>query len=423
MGVRAVVAAGWAVDDGAAETFAKAFYRAMGSGIAFGESTRLAREETWRNCPGVDTWGAYQCYGDPDYRMVRNQGVGAIVAGQSDYVAPAEAIADLMNLRVDALTLTRAEIAGLREGLSRIQERLDRAEQAAGEDWRSRGDLLEALGLAHGELGFFQEAVELLARAIRSEGKPGTGGAQDQRARFQARWAMALHRAGDTQQALRECQSALDDLQAPGPSGEGWLTRERCRSLTAIHSRRVQMLAPGKREEELERLIKVYDRYAAQWPGLGADPLTPYSRLLWLTAHYLLTAYRKTSLDEDCPDFDSRCTELEQRVLADQHVTRGIWNEAILRELHLLEALRRDTLVDRVPEIIAGLRRAMTRGVSERQFSAIVNNLDLLCTLCAGATVNRAAFRERARTLAELRQTLLEQAGAPSPEDRPRSTG
>ena len=45
MGVRAVVAAGWAVDDRAASTFATKFYDCMLSGGAFGDAVQMARNE------------------------------------------------------------------------------------------------------------------------------------------------------------------------------------------------------------------------------------------------------------------------------------------------------------------------------------------------------------------------------------------
>nr|WP_269747360.1 CHAT domain-containing protein [Imhoffiella purpurea] len=49
MGVRAVVAAGWAVDDQAAPTFAETFYHLMTNGSRFGEAVRRARERTWQD--------------------------------------------------------------------------------------------------------------------------------------------------------------------------------------------------------------------------------------------------------------------------------------------------------------------------------------------------------------------------------------
>ena len=73
MGVRAVVAAGWAVDDAAALAFANTFYRLMLAGETFGEAVRAAREEVWLRYRGVNTWGAYQCYGDPSYTLLRGR--------------------------------------------------------------------------------------------------------------------------------------------------------------------------------------------------------------------------------------------------------------------------------------------------------------------------------------------------------------
>ena len=69
MGVRAVVAAGWAVDDAGAATFSTIFYDEMLKGHAFGEAVKLARCATFERHSGSNTWGAYQCYGDPEYRL------------------------------------------------------------------------------------------------------------------------------------------------------------------------------------------------------------------------------------------------------------------------------------------------------------------------------------------------------------------
>src|SRR5262249_17985625 len=74
IGVRCVVAAGWAVDDGPAKLFAQRFYQALTLGRTFAEAVGLAREETHRSPPGSNPWAAYQCYGDPDwlYAMERD---------------------------------------------------------------------------------------------------------------------------------------------------------------------------------------------------------------------------------------------------------------------------------------------------------------------------------------------------------------
>ncbi len=65
IGVRCVVAAGWAVDDAAAQAFATAFYAALLRGARFIDAAAEARAVAL-NYGGI-TWAAYQCYGDPDW--------------------------------------------------------------------------------------------------------------------------------------------------------------------------------------------------------------------------------------------------------------------------------------------------------------------------------------------------------------------
>lgn len=70
MGARAVVAAGWQVGDAEGQNFAQTLYREMLLGRPFGDAVREARSSVWR--PGTqagNTWGAYQCYGDPEWRL------------------------------------------------------------------------------------------------------------------------------------------------------------------------------------------------------------------------------------------------------------------------------------------------------------------------------------------------------------------
>jgi hypothetical protein len=68
MGVRCVVAAGWAVDDEAACTFSGAFFKAfVQDSYPFGEALFKARKITYKMHPTTNTWGAYQAYGDPNY--------------------------------------------------------------------------------------------------------------------------------------------------------------------------------------------------------------------------------------------------------------------------------------------------------------------------------------------------------------------
>src|SRR5205085_11230677 len=65
IGVRCVVAAGWAVDDAAASAFATTFYASLLGGRRFLDAVGDARKAA--RTYGGNTWAAYQCYGDPDW--------------------------------------------------------------------------------------------------------------------------------------------------------------------------------------------------------------------------------------------------------------------------------------------------------------------------------------------------------------------
>jgi len=68
-GVKVVIAAGWAVDDTAALYFTGIFYHAMLGGNNFGDAVKEARAKTFAKYPNTNTWGAYQCYGDPFFKL------------------------------------------------------------------------------------------------------------------------------------------------------------------------------------------------------------------------------------------------------------------------------------------------------------------------------------------------------------------
>lgn len=69
IGVKAAIIAGWQIDDLAAEQFAVKFYEEMYNGRSFGEAVKIARNLIFSLFGSSNTWGAYQCYGDPYYQF------------------------------------------------------------------------------------------------------------------------------------------------------------------------------------------------------------------------------------------------------------------------------------------------------------------------------------------------------------------
>ena len=409
MGVRAVIAAGWAVDDRAALTFAESFYRYMANGNRFGDAVRLARERTWRDHRGHNTWGAYQCYGDPDFVLGGGGGPRQPPA-DIGYVCPAEAVADLDNLRADALTADTARVQKLRERVRQVEQALTAIAAGGGPSWQECGDVAEALGLAQGELGRFEDAVANLDRAIRADDARVSWNAIEQRARYQSRQALELCRRGDDasrQLGLSLFESALKALAALERDPQGKLTVERYRSLSGVHWRRVQTLPASEREAELERLVSVFERAAAELNRGDADPLDPYSRLLWLTGKLLLSAYSAKRLADLCPAFADWCAEIERRAPQYERDFPGASADAIKLELRLLKHMEQGTLTDPGADaLIADLQEILTRGASQRQLASLLDYVELLQTLAEGATHKKTSFRPQAVPLARIAEAL-----------------
>jgi CHAT domain-containing protein len=96
MGVKVVVAAGWAINDAAASDFTKDFYNCMFEGYTFGEAIKYARKKCYENYPNSNTWGAYQCYGDQFYTLTKTNTVKRLE--KKKYYIIEQAQIDLENL-------------------------------------------------------------------------------------------------------------------------------------------------------------------------------------------------------------------------------------------------------------------------------------------------------------------------------------
>jgi CHAT domain-containing protein len=119
-GVKVVIAAGWAVDDAAAQEFTEIFYRAMFNGYPFGEAVQQARKVIYGKYKHTNTWGAYQCYGDQFYTLTKGQYKPKAKA----YVISQEAEVELTNL-LNKLEIPGYTTEGLFAELQTISDAVD----------------------------------------------------------------------------------------------------------------------------------------------------------------------------------------------------------------------------------------------------------------------------------------------------------
>lgn len=150
IGVKAVIVAGWQVKDTTAEKFANQFYNELFEGASFGNAVKKARSSIYNeNSPNDNTWGAYQCYGDPYYRL--NQRQAKVTKEVKKYIIEEEIIIDLENL-LNSLDVRGTKLEDVRERLKIISD--GRIKAAIPLSTR----ITEIEALIYYELGLYQDA-------------------------------------------------------------------------------------------------------------------------------------------------------------------------------------------------------------------------------------------------------------------------
>ena len=182
MGVKAIVAAGWAVDDTAAVTFARVFYKCLFIGYQFGDAVKKARRETYRLHGDTNTWAAYQCYGNPAYEL----GKGYVIS--DIYVDIEEAILEVNNLFEIAKTASAQGIDVIRLALENLRDKIKQQNQR----WLDDPRLLEALGQAFAEVFLLEEAAMFFDHAIKNSKSTASIKAIEQSANCHIRLAIQM---------------------------------------------------------------------------------------------------------------------------------------------------------------------------------------------------------------------------------------
>ncbi len=255
MGCKAVIAAGWAVDDQAANTFAGNFYRAMFQGARFGQAVLQARKETHTLHPFTNTWGAFQAYGDERYRF---PDVGDEDVFKNEYVHPSHIIADLDMLGA------RLKDATQREKKDYYGKKIAAIENAArGADFQHAG-VREKLASAWAELDDKERAIGHYRAALAFEDAELSLHALEQLANLEIRQGARLLESKDNtkhDKGERYMKEGLDRLNLLIKIGS---TVERHSLKGSYWKRRAQAFAArGNRKGIKECLVEMQKDYRA----------------------------------------------------------------------------------------------------------------------------------------------------------------
>lgn len=403
MGVKAVVAAGWAVDDAAAKSFAAHFYQHMLADQPFGLAVQKARKAIFDAFPNLNTWGAYQCYGDPDFRLY-NKGNGSAKPALPPFYTPAELVVELENL-------AGRERFGYGD-LSEVDAILERIPPDLKADWSERADVLGAMGFAFGEFGDLEKAVEFLDKAVKVHKSDMPLRRLEIRANFKARLAARLARQARKEYALRIetlFREAFDEIAMLLGLGE---TPERYNLCASAWKRAALTEVDGeKRQECLREMRNSYASAEAlfhtEQRAKTADPAQrdqfPYSTMNKWTGELLLS--EEPSLGGKLDTLLDECRAAADWAENEDDDKPKFRLATVAPDSLLLQALARQTLDDDRERIIEGYRNAWQRGTSRRAFASVQDQFDLLIAALP------AHFDDQRKTLVEIASQVRLMAG------------
>ncbi|HWL70214.1 MAG TPA: CHAT domain-containing protein, partial [Geminicoccus sp.] len=266
-GVRGVVAAGWAVDDDAAEQFAITFYQRMLEGDEFGSATQKARHKAYEVSPTGTTWGAYQCYGEPDMRLpgmaqTAREETSKSYAGVAEVIALAEQITEDINVGLER------DEALLRRRLVELED------EARRRSWFGNAELRVAFAEARAELGDLAQAIQHYEEASKGSDTKFKVKAIEQLANLAARSATRVYRSAgpvkpDVSQTVRVIERArarVEGLeQVLGPTAERAILRG------GSWKRLAQVQTGDARQQALLEMEKAYEEAVCLSPGNAKD--------------------------------------------------------------------------------------------------------------------------------------------------------
>ena len=173
IGVRCVVAAGWAVDDDAAYTFAETFYRGiLQDKLQFGDAVFEARRDTYRKHGSSLTWGAYQAYGDPGWRVDPRAESSSRTEDAGKFVALEELIDQIDRIR---MSIYRRRESISKSDANRIAAELKMLLSRCPPSWLDQPAMNLELAQTYALLGgeYFENALRLYSAAIAAEDRAG----------------------------------------------------------------------------------------------------------------------------------------------------------------------------------------------------------------------------------------------------------
>ena len=389
-GVKAVVAAGWAVDDDPAAEFAQVFYEAVLRGENLGDAVKQARNAAHRLAPDSNTWGAYQCYGDPGFRLA----VEAPSAGYgTDPVSESDLTDRLETEEVRAgVAATTSDLTWIAQKVRQRYVPLVEGPKADELRWTKAGTLAQ-MGETFKQLGCYADAVHFLRLALEADDATLDVRDIEQLVNCEARLAATWHREPTTQANGRELHTLQEGspgrlLRTADDRMEALLglgsTPERLAIKGSLYKKWAAVTRPG--ETRTDRLKTSRDAYKA---AFGEGQGKTYHRYLWAQVSALLgePQIHRATISRLRKQAETRLSGLAHR---DHEI--DFWSRVELADLLLTEVLLGarggdgdegasvsiDELIDRMTETYVS---AFTHRSTAFNRATVIDHLDDICAL------------------------------------------
>ncbi|HWT38027.1 MAG TPA: CHAT domain-containing protein, partial [Paraburkholderia sp.] len=399
IGVRCVIAAGWAVDDDAAETFATTFYRALLAGERFGDAVGQARDASWRL--DGNTWAAYQCYGDANWRLhCKDTRPSNRKMPPPDYYASVASSPGL-TLALEAL-ITKSRYDEVKSDTH--LERLNYLETRFGDEWGSIGTIAEAFGMAWSEAGWDERAVGWYEKALQADDGSASLRAAEQHANLSAKCAWAALSSTpvngssaapaqkvDVAAARERLYRALERINALIALNP---TTER-HNICASAYKRLAMIErfarqPKAEREALEIMLQQY-RTSLDFARIANDSNSFYPALNCIAAELVMRPPGQVgSVDADL------AKNVEIWLKKKNKDSPGFWSVYSVSELDIYRSLADGTIADEGPRLEMDLTRLHARVPSVRFWRIVWGQCEFVMTRFCDPTNEReykAAYR------------------------------
>lgn len=387
VGVRCVIAAGWAVEDDAAEQFATSFYAALLGGARFIDAVGVARAAAWNANRQGNTWAAYQCYGDPEWTW-RREGADA----QRPTPPPGDEFAGVASPVLLVLALETLAIKSEFSG-AKAEQQLDKLRYLEAEFkplWGSMGAVAEAFGLAYAAADAMDHAIAWYRVALDAEDGSASFRAAEQLGNLLVRRAEKLD---DPAAARADIQAGITQLERLiGVQA----TMERESLLGSAYKRltMVEWRAGLKPAAQLALDAAIAHYGAAEAMARRAAP----DKLFYPAKNCISAEVRAAFLKKRMPQLDvARVKAVKDSLHKAATDNPDFWSVVGQSEMAILEALARGELASVAPASITALRDLKARVPAPLKWDSVYNEAQF--TLEPYIAMARGAEKDAARSL------------------------